>query len=358
MSNMKVASGCLASLVGRRRLLAAGAAAFGTSLLGIPSVRRASAAPTLIRYATGGGVGPNEIETVIFLEWMQKNVLRRYGRDYVVDMTFTRGTPEAATLLAARQADMATLSFAVFANAVLKNVVSGGITIVADNYQDGRPTNAANTYFVLNDSPIRAVQDLKGKRIGINAFGSAVDLALRVRLKKEGIDPRRDVQIVEIAFPNIGPALREKRIDCGVLILPFMNAELAKGGLRALFTGGDAFGVYAALFHVARNQFLKAHETAVRAFLEDYVRGLQWLYEPANRAKAIEITAAFTKTPADVLASYFMTSRDYYHDPKGCVSAAMIQSPIDAMLREGLIDKPVNAAEHLNLSYLPFPCTQ
>ena len=93
----------------------------------------------MIRYATGGGIGPNEMETVIYLDWMQKNVLKGYGKDYTVDMTFTRGTPEAGTLLAAGQADMGTLSFAVFATSVLKNIVPGGMSIVSDDYQDGRP---------------------------------------------------------------------------------------------------------------------------------------------------------------------------------------------------------------------------
>src|SRR4029077_1584000 len=50
-------------------------------------------------------------------------------------------------------------------------------------------------------SPITSTQDLKGKKVGINAFGSAVDLALRVKLKKDGIDPRKDLTIVEVAFP-------------------------------------------------------------------------------------------------------------------------------------------------------------
>lgn len=339
-----------------RRTLLAGAAASGVVATSASFATKASAAPTKIGYATGGGIGPNEIETIIFLEWMQKNVLRRYGKDYEVEMTFTRGTPEAATLLAAGQADLATLSFAVFANGINKNIVPGGMTIIADNYQDGRPTNAANTYFVLDEAPIRSVADLRGKKIGINAYGSAVDLALRVELKKNGIDPKRDAQIVEIAFPNIGAALREKRIDCGCLILPFMNAEVSKGGIRALFTGGDAFGVYAALFHVARTDFLKQNANAVRAFLADYVLGLEWLYDPKNRQKAVEMTADFTKTPFDILNSYFMTQRDYYHDPRACIAAAMIQSPIDAMLRESLIDKPVVVSDHLDLSYLPQRC--
>jgi sulfonate transport system substrate-binding protein len=345
-----------ADAVTRRALMATGATAALAGLCA-PHVRIARAAPVTIRYATGGGIGPNEMETIIYLDWMQKNVLKGYGKDYTVDMTFTRGTPEAGTLLAASQADLATLSFAVFATSVLKDVVPGGLTIVSDNYQDGRPGYAQNTFFVLKDSPISSTHDLKGKKVGINAFGSAVDLALRVKLKKDGIDPRRDLTIVEVAFPNQAAAIREKRIDCGILILPFMNAELRKGDLRALFTGGDAFGPYSVIFQVVTNDFLKKNPEAVRSYLADYVRGLQWFYDPGNRKKAVEITAEFTKSPADVLDSYFMTEHDYYRDRNGCVGVATIQRPIDAMQSEGLIDRPVSISDYLNMSYLPFPCS-
>ena len=339
----------------RRALLSIGAAGALTPLCA-PAVRVARAAPVTIRYATGGGIGGNEMETIIFLDWMQKNVLQGYGKDYTLEMTFTRGTPEAGTLLAAGQADMATLSFAVFATSVLKDVVPGGLTIVADNYQDGRPGYAQNTFFVLKDSPIQSTQDLKGKKVAINAFGSAVDLALRVKLKKDGIDPRKDLSIVEVAFPNQAAALREKRIDCGILILPFMNVELRKGDLRALFTGAEALGPFAVIFHVATNDFLKKSPQAAKSFLADYVRGLQWYYDPANRKKAVELCAEFTKSPAEVLDSYFMTERDYYRDRNACVSVDVIQRPVDAMLSEGLIDRPVKISEHLNMAYLPFPC--
>jgi sulfonate transport system substrate-binding protein len=343
-------------LLTRRTFVAAGATVAASAGVGAPFVRNARAAPVTIRYATGGGIGPNEMETVIYLDWMQKNVLKGYGKDYAVDMTFTRGTPEAATLLAAGQADMATLSFAVFATSILKNIVPGGMTIVSDNYQDGRPGYAQNTFFVLKDSPIKTTQDLKGKIIGVNAFGSAVDLAMRVKLTKDGLDPKKDVQVVEVAFPNQAAALRAKRIDCGILILPFMNTEIRKGDLRPLFTGGDAFGPYAVIFQIVTNDFLKANTPAVKSYLADYVLGLHWFYNPANRKKAIELTADFTKSPADVLDSYFMTKQDYYRDLNGCISAPIIQSPIDAMYHQGLIDKPVKVADYVNTSYLPSSC--
>jgi len=339
----------------RRKVVQFGTAAIGAAAFGSWS-SIAAAAPVKIRYATGGGIGPNEMETIIFLDYLKQNVLKNYGKAYTVDMTFTRGTPEAATLLASGQADLATLSFSAFATTIAKNAVPGGLTIISDNYQDGHQGNASNTFFVLKDSPIKTVKDLKGKKVGINAFGSAVDLVLRVVLKKNGLDPRRDVEIVEIAFPNMAPAIREKRVDCGVLVIPFLAAEAPKGDLRTLFTGGDAFGPSSVIFQVTTNTFLKSNEAAVRAFLEDYVQGLAWYYDPANRTKAIDLIADFTKSPKQVLDSYFATPRDYYRDRNGCVSPVSIQKPIDAMVDEKLLPQKVDASKYLNLSLLPRPC--
>jgi sulfonate transport system substrate-binding protein len=340
-----------------RRSLISTSTVGALATLGAPFERLVQAAPVTIRYATGGGTGTSEIEIMIYQEWMQKNVLQDYGKTYTIDMTFTRGTPEAATLLAAGQVDIATLSPPVFATALLKDVVPNGLTIISDNFQDGRPGYAQNTFFVLDDSSIKTSRDLKGKKVAINAFGSAVDLALRVKLKKDGIDPRRDLTIVEVAFPNQAAAIREKRVDCGILLQPFMSIETRKGGLRPLFTGGDALGPYSVVFQAATNDFLKRNSDATRSFLADYVHGLRWFYSPSNRQKVIEMTAAFTKSPAEVIDSYFVTERDYYRDPNACVGVDTIQTPIDAMYSEALIDRPVKIADHLNMSYLPHPCS-
>jgi NitT/TauT family transport system substrate-binding protein len=352
---MRASSNANRDRLSRRRLLQGGTASFAGLSLGLLS--RASAAPVTIHYATGGGIGPNEMETIIYLDYLKENVLKNYGKSYTLEMTFTRGTPEAATLLASAQADLGTLAFSTFATAVAKDAVAGGLSIISDNYQDGHAGNATNTFFVLQDSPIKSVEDLKGKKVGINAFGSAVDLVLRVVLKKKGLDPRRDVEIVEVNFPNMAAAIREKRIDCGVLVIPFLAVESRKGDLRVLFTGGDAFGPSSVIFQVARTEFLKKNEDAVRGFLADYVTGLNWYYDKANRSKAIELVAAFTKSPKEVLDSYFATGSDYYRDQNGCVPAIAIQKPIDAMIEEKLIPRPVDAAKYLTLSYLPRPCS-
>jgi NitT/TauT family transport system substrate-binding protein len=311
-------------------------------------------APT-IRFANGGAVAPNEIETLMTVEFFQKNVLKTYGKVYEIQPTFTRGTPEAAALMAAGRADIACLSFPIFAASVLKDAVPGGMSIIADVFQDGRPGFASNTFFVLEDGP-KTIKDLKGKKIAINAFGSAVDLELRVVLKKNGFDPKKDVEIVEVGFPTMGPALREKRVDCAVMVLPFMAVEIAKGGLRTLFTGADAFPTFSVVFLAARNNFIKEHRDVVKAYVTDYVDMLHWLYTPENRAKAVEVTAAFTKSSAAVLDTYYLKSNDYYRDRNGCISAQNVQPAIDAMAKEGFLPSAVDMGKYIDSSFLPYPC--
>ena len=66
--------------------------------------------------------------------------------------------------------------------------------------------------------------------------------------------------------------------------------------------------------------------------------------------------SALTKSPVAVLDSYFATGKDYYRDPNGCLPVTAIQTPIDAMVAEGLISEKVDAAKYLDLSLLPRPC--
>src|ERR1700674_3001074 len=157
-------SGMMVGPLSRRGLLRAGTAVAG-GIAGSSWVSSVRSAPLNIRYATGGGIGPNEMETLIWLDYLKSNVLKNYGKAYTLDMTFTRGSPEAAQLLAAGQADLAALASPAFAATIAKDAVPDGISIISDIYQDGHSGFATNTFFVMKDSPIKTVADLKGKKV-------------------------------------------------------------------------------------------------------------------------------------------------------------------------------------------------
>lgn len=341
----------------RRRFIKVAGAAGGAALFGLaPGIKLAGAQkPVTIRRAFGGP-SPSDIGRMLYLDYMKENVLKQYGKKYTLEMISLRGTPSVVSALTAQEADIGTLAFTTLPFLIIKDAVPGGVSVISDIKYDGYPGYRSIVWVVREDSGINSVKDLKGKKVGINEFAAGVDVGLRVMLKKNGLDPKKDVQIIEIAFPHQGVALREGRLDCAVLLQPFESQEFKKGGIRRLFTLADAIGPSAFIFQTARNKFLKENAEAVRAYLDDYVRALKWYQDPKNREKMIEITAAATKVPKEIYAGYFLLKNDDYRDPNGCIKVQDLQKPIDYMLELGFINKKVDISKYVDLSYLPNPC--
>lgn len=361
---MKQSSSLAAGLVTRRDLLRLAAIGGATTLI-LSGCQTALLSPTSaagdkpveIRYATGGGTAPTEMQVAIFSEPMQQSVLQHYGKDYTLSLIKTKGTPEAQTLLVAGQADMGTLAFSTIATTVAKNAVPGGISIIAGQFVDGQPGSGTMGYLVLAESGITSAADLKGRTLGVNAVGSGLDMILRGYLRQHGLDPLTDVQIVEIGFGAMGAALREGRIDLGTFVQPFQAVEMDKGGVAPLFLTTDVVKPYAPIATVARSNFLQQHPEAVRAFLADWVRGLSWLMDAKNRDEAIKIMSDISKTPTETLALFYgKAGVDYYRDPRGCPNAEALQVGIDAMIEQGLLDQRVDVTPLVDTSYLPQPC--
>ncbi len=310
--------------------------------------------PVVIRHGHGGGV-PSDIAPVLFVPWMQQNVLKHYGRVYTVQFTRTKGSPHAAAMLAAGEADIATLSFTTIALTILKDSVPGGVKVVADTKIDGYPGYRSNVWVVRDDSGIARVEDLKGRVVAINEYGAGLDVGLRVMLKKHGLDPVKDANIVEINFPNQGAALRQKRTDLALLLQPFEGREFKKGGIKRLFTLKDAIGTNHMIFQVATSKFLTEQRDAARSFFDDYVRALKWYQDSKNRPKMLELVAEATKLPKDAF-DYFLTAEDDFRDPNACPHLEYIQRPVDLMAETGFLKERVDISKHFDTSFLPNPC--
>src|SRR4029077_11087095 len=126
-------------------------------------------------------------------------------------------------------------------------------------------------YMVKDDGP-KSVKDLKGGTIAAVGIKTAPDLWARAGLINAGLVPDRDTKVVPMGFPAIGDAVRTGKVSAGTFVEPFYSAEVAKGGLRKLFTATEAVGYDHELLDIwFGEKFLNAHPQAVRAFLADYV---------------------------------------------------------------------------------------
>ena len=211
----------------------------------------------------------------------------------------------------------------------------------------------STTYMVKDDGPIKTAKDLKGGTIAIVGIKTATDLWARAGLINAGLVPDRDTKVVPMVFPAIGDAVRSGKVSAGTFVEPFYSAEVAKGGLRKLFTATEAVGYDHELLDVwFGEKFLKAHPDAVRAFLADYVAVTKYYLANTEQAKRDLHKAGFVRTPLEI----YLKNADWKRDPGGRVDVESLKKLSVFMLDKlQWIDKPVSVDSMVDQSYLPRP---
>ena len=209
----------------------------------------------------------------------------------------------------------------------------------------------STTYMVKDDGPIKTTKDLKGGTIAIVGIKTATDLWARAGLINAGLVPDRDTKVVPMSFPAIGDAVRSGKVSAGTFVEPFYSAEVAKGGLRKLFTASEAVGYDHELLDIwFGEKFLKAHPDTVRAFLADYVAVTKYYLANTEQAKRDLHKAGFVRTPLEI----YLKNADWKRTPDARVDVDSLRK-LSAFMLDKLqwLEKPVKVEEMVDLSFLP-----
>ena len=98
----------------------------------------------------------------------------------------------------------------------------------------------SSSYVMLSRPEIENVKALRGKKLGINSFGSSADYAAFAAVSRSGLDPNKDVTILPIGGGTAErfAALASGTVDATVVTSP---AEYAaeKQGLRVLMSASE-----------------------------------------------------------------------------------------------------------------------
>jgi NitT/TauT family transport system substrate-binding protein len=278
----------------------------------------------------------------------KSDLMTHLGKSYTIESTRFQGTPPMIQALASGDLDIADLAYSSFALAV-ENAGMSDLRIIGDDFQDGVPGYYSDEYFVLKDGPVKSVDDLKGKVLATNAGGSAVDIAMRAMLKKHGLEDKKNVTIIEAAFPNMKAMLIEHKVDLIPGVLPFStDPELLKVA-RPLFTQREAVGRTQMILWAAREPFLKMNRAAMVDFMEDCIRVYRWYLDPKNHDAAVEIAAKVTKRPAAGFAGWLFTKKDYYRSPNGIPDLKALQANVETQKQLGFIKTDIDVTKYADL---------
>jgi ABC-type nitrate/sulfonate/bicarbonate transport system substrate-binding protein len=308
------------------------------------SVTAAAQTPPMIRFGRGFAA-----EEQMWLMSVRKDLTPNQGKAYQLNQILFQANPERFQAYLAGELDAGTAPglAVIFARAQgvdMKIVAS--ICLEASG-----PGIFTTQYLVKDDGPIKSVKDLKGGTIAVVGIKTATDLWARAGLINAGLVPDKDTKVVPMGFPVIGDAVRTGKVSAGTFVEPFYSAEMAKGGLRKLFTAVEAVGYEHELLDIFFGEkFLKSNPEAVRAFLADYVAVTKYYLANTSQAKADLHKAGFVRTPLEV----YQKNSDWKRTPDGRVNVDSLKK-LATFMHEKLqwLEKPVNVDGMVDQSYLP-----
>lgn len=206
----------------------------------------------------------------------------------------------------------------------------GGLKLVSDGYQAGPNTLVLQA---PKDSPIKSVNDLRGKKIGTQERGNINELALNAVLEADGVNPA-EVQYVPIKFPDMPQALQSKQVDGVLPVEPFITKAAVSVGAKTVLdiASGPAANI-PLLGWASTDQFVKGNPKTVAAFQRAMSKAAQDAAQRHEVESVVPKIAGVDKATAALLNfGVFPTSLD----------AARVQRVADLMQQYGKLSKPLD----------------
>jgi NitT/TauT family transport system substrate-binding protein len=149
--------------------------------------------------------------------------------------------------------------------AILQPVAGGAdVTLIGAHVSFGQ-------YGMGVASSISALKDLKGQKVGVSALGSRSDLIARVILRRAGLDPAKDIELVAAGLSPARVLAVSKNLVQGAPLREDVAAEAKKLGIKVLEV--KTVPVITDLLMTTRS-FIKREEETLRRFMRAYTAAI------------------------------------------------------------------------------------
>lgn len=268
------------------------------------------------------------------------------GTRYNIEWVQFQGTAPMVQAMIAGALDCSTQGALSLANGYLE---AGLKTYVVAQHLGTGSGSFAPYWAVLEKSDIHKGADLKGKIVGINVIGSGLFGPLALYLKQAGLDPRRDIKLVETGFAGAEDALRTGRVDAVILNQPFAARAEATGGIRKLFTLNEVIPTTVEIVEACSKAFVDAKPDLAKLYVRDLTTAMNMAM--ADRDETIKVASEVTTAPVKVLDTfYFIPGRDFRRTPGAEPEFDVLQNVLNLYHEAGMIRSTIDAQVFRNPS--------
>ncbi len=164
------------------------------------------------------GVSSVSMGNIIIFVTKEAKLFEKYG--LYADPVAMRGSGEASKAMIG-----GSIQFSPIATPTVINADLSGADLVILGH-----TLPGVVHAMIVKPGIKKVEDLKGKKIGVTTFGSLTDFLVRYMLRKKGLNPQRDVTLIQIGGdPERIGALKQGSIDAASLSFPGYGIAMKMG---------------------------------------------------------------------------------------------------------------------------------
>jgi ABC-type nitrate/sulfonate/bicarbonate transport system substrate-binding protein len=244
-----------------------------------------------------------------------------------IEPIFIRGGPAAVAALVSGDVDYGSIGGA---QAPIRSRARGlDVSII------GSISNRTN-YIMLGNKETKTIEELKGKMIGVTGAGAFSDFAVRAFLKKNNIDPDRDVVLRAIGGTTLRAAALEKGLIAAAPFSPDDAVRLVKKGFPLIVNLSETLGIPQSVI-ATRGEVLERYPETTKRFLKALILGIQ--LARTNKQEAIK--AGFQsglKGDSDTVSkAYDLYFRAFTSDLSVVLDG--IQLMLDGDVRSGIVDK-------------------
>ncbi|HEY1267806.1 MAG TPA: ABC transporter substrate-binding protein [Candidatus Binatia bacterium] len=215
--------------------------------------------------------------------WVPKEagIYKKYGLD--ANLIYVAGS-QAITTLISGDAQVAQASGAA---AILARLGGSEVKIIGD---------------VINVIPMSLVttpdisrpEDLRGKTFGVSRFGSLTDLGLRKAVSEMGLDPNKDIKMIQTGGVPQNLLFMQQGVIKGALISSPTLEKAKELGYRELVNLANINYRYPGTALVATDAFIKNRAAPLNRFLKATVEGIK--YAKANPDFTVKVLGKYTRT--------------------------------------------------------------
>lgn len=140
---------------------------------------------------------------------------------------------------------------------------------------------------------IRRWNDLRGKKLAVDAVDSAFAFVLRRILLAHDLDLKRgDYEIIPVGATELRlESMKRGETFAAILTAPF-DTQATEAGMVRLADSREVLPNYPDSVWVVNRAWVKNHRDELVAFLRAWLAGMRWAGDPANRDQVIKLIAA------------------------------------------------------------------